>query len=130
MKTTTLDKIILFILATLIFIFFWNQYKFSEYAMDEFYAEIKSPEGIQNLPLKNDNYISLKNNKVGIIIKDRKCYFAENDCPNQTCVHSGYVTTPGQILVCLPNKIIITIKKYDDTLIKKKKIEEYDAVTK
>lgn len=38
--------------------------------------------------------------------------FKEADCPDQICVHTGWLQKPGDIAVCLPNKAIITITGY------------------
>lgn len=33
----------------------------------------------------------------------------EADCPDQICVHFGWIKTVGQTIVCLPHKLIIRI---------------------
>lgn len=42
------------------------------------------------------------------------------DCPDKRDVKQGRITKPGQIIVCLPNKMTVTIKDKN----------EYDAITK
>jgi len=34
----------------------------------------------------------------------------EADCPNQICVKSGWLSKPGQISFCAPNKVKVVIK--------------------
>lgn len=34
----------------------------------------------------------------------------EADCPNQICVKSGWLSKPGQIAFCAPNKVKVVIK--------------------
>lgn len=48
-------------------------------------------------------------------IKDKKVRIIDSPCPNKTCVDQGW-TSP---IVCLPNKVIITIQDYG----------EFDAVS-
>ena len=48
----------------------------------------------------NYNIISVKHN--GIRVKAA-------DCPNQVDVKVGWISKPGQLIVCLPNKLIISI---------------------
>ncbi|MGH4121075.1 NusG domain II-containing protein [Clostridium sp.] len=48
----------------------------------------------------NYNIISVKRN--GIKVKAA-------DCPNQLDVKVGWISQPGEIIVCLPNKLIISI---------------------
>lgn len=31
------------------------------------------------------------------------------DCPSQDCVHVGKITEPGQIIACLPNRVLIKL---------------------
>ncbi len=31
-------------------------------------------------------------------------------CPDQICVHQGWISQPGKPIVCLPNKLIIEIR--------------------
>lgn len=32
------------------------------------------------------------------------------DCPDKICVHTGAISQPGEIIACLPHKLIIEIK--------------------
>ncbi len=36
--------------------------------------------------------------------------FEKSDCPNQTCVDTGWLTKAGDKAVCLPNKVVISIE--------------------
>ena len=47
------------------------------------------------------NTILVKHN--GISIKDA-------DCPHKECVKSGWISEPGEMIVCLPYKLIISIE--------------------
>jgi len=31
-------------------------------------------------------------------------------CPDQDCIRQGWINRPGQIIVCLPNKIVVKIQ--------------------
>ncbi|MGI6421643.1 MAG: NusG domain II-containing protein [Syntrophomonadaceae bacterium] len=42
--------------------------------------------------------------------KDR-IRFEKSDCPEQICVHTGWLSKFGDIAVCMPNKTIIDIQK-------------------
>ena len=35
--------------------------------------------------------------------------FAESDCPDQVCVHAGWLRSPGQFAACLPNNLYVKI---------------------
>ena len=38
---------------------------------------------------------------------------AHSDCPSQDCVHTGWVSRAGGQIVCLPNRLIITVTGSD-----------------
>lgn len=39
--------------------------------------------------------------------------FLHAECPDQVCVHTGWISRPGQIAVCLPAGVIIRIEGHD-----------------
>lgn len=45
-----------------------------------------------------------------ILAEKGRIRFYESDCPNQTCVETGWLTKTGDKAVCLPNKVVITIE--------------------
>ena len=53
-----------------------------------------------DLNFEYHNIIEVKNGKIGII---------SANCPDKTCVNSGFISKPGQIAVCVPSKLIIQI---------------------
>lgn len=32
-----------------------------------------------------------------------------SDCPTQDCVHTGWISKPGQSIVCLPNRLVVEL---------------------
>ncbi|MEI7542933.1 MAG: NusG domain II-containing protein [bacterium] len=44
-----------------------------------------------------------------IEVKDKKVRVLKSDCPNQICIHAGWISQPGQSLICLPNKVVVNI---------------------
>lgn len=49
-----------------------------------------------------------------IEIGDKKVRVIEADCPDQLDVKQGYISRPGEVIVCLPNKLVIEIKGIGD----------------
>lgn len=39
---------------------------------------------------------------------------AESDCLRKICVHTGIISRPGENIVCVPNKIILSIEQDKD----------------
>ena len=47
-------------------------------------------------------------------IGDGKVRVIEADCPDQLDVKQGYISKTGEIIVCLPNRLVIEIKGIED----------------
>ena len=45
-----------------------------------------------------------------IEIAGDRARFLSSDCPDQVCVHTGFVSKPGQSAVCLPNRVTLYIE--------------------
>jgi hypothetical protein len=46
-------------------------------------------------------------------IKDHSIKVIDADCKDKICEKSGFISDPGQIIVCLPHKLMIEIKSTD-----------------
>lgn len=44
-----------------------------------------------------------------LIIKDGKADMTDADCPDKVCVNQKPISKEGESIVCLPNKVIITV---------------------
>mgnify|MGYP001004880937 FL=1 len=44
-----------------------------------------------------------------ILAEKGRIRFLSSDCPNQTCVKTGWLERPGAKAVCIPSKVVITI---------------------
>lgn len=44
------------------------------------------------------------------VIKDGQAAITEASCPDKICVHTGWISETGQTIVCLPNRVSVTIK--------------------
>lgn len=50
-------------------------------------------------------------------IKDGKAHMLHANCPDQICVHQGYIDEKGGMITCLPNRVVIqAISGEEDTL--------------
>ena len=58
--------------------------------------------------LSEDRELNL-NGTSRLVIKDGKADITEADCPDKVCVKQKPISKAGESLVCLPNKIIITV---------------------
>lgn len=62
-------------------------------------------------PLDEDKKIQVRENghKNIIEIKDGKVHMIDSDCHNQDCVHQGTISRKNESIVCLPNKVVVSI---------------------
>lgn len=49
-------------------------------------------------------------------IQGGKAHMLSADCPDQICVHQGYIDENGGIITCLPNRVVIQAAGGEDTL--------------
>lgn len=52
------------------------------------------------ITLSNGMKLSVKNGKIAVI---------ESDCKDKLCENFGYISTPGQVIACVPNATIVSI---------------------
>ena len=49
-----------------------------------------------------------------IEIEDSSIKILDSDCRDKICIKSGFISKPGQLLVCLPHKLMVEIKSNDN----------------
>ena len=76
------------------------------------FAVITTPDGTRELPLSTDTALKLEGNghTLTAVISGGGIYVKESDCPDGVCVAEGKASLPGEMIVCLPAGIMITIK--------------------
>ena len=53
---------------------------------------------------------TIKINETNVLrIKDGSAKMAEADCPDQICVHQRNISKNGETIICLPNKVVVTV---------------------
>lgn len=60
-------------------------------------------------PLSRDCEIGLNGGTNILVIKDRTAKIVEADCPDQVCVRHKAISKKGESIICLPNKIVVSI---------------------
>lgn len=58
--------------------------------------------------LTADKTVTLSGNTV--VIADEKVRMSEADCKNQICVRHSTISKKGESIVCLPNRVIVTVE--------------------
>ena len=50
-----------------------------------------------------------------LVIENGYAWMSEAECPDQICVHMGKIHLNGQLVVCLPNGVIVTVEGGEDS---------------
>lgn len=73
-------------------------------------------ERIMELPLtakySDEVIVPLKNGEATILIEDGKVKvlpLPKHTCPNGICYAMGWIEKPGETIICLPNKMVLSI---------------------
>jgi hypothetical protein len=90
---------------------FWNKMAGRESGTKPAVAVIYVNDEIVNkMDLNNDKSLDLLNGKVRIEVKASRIRVARSDCPKQICVNTGWIKSPGEVIVCVPYRVLIEIK--------------------
>ena len=94
------------------------------YSVDGKYVTIEQRDNLIGIyPLNVDKEIEIEHrgevvNK--IVIEDGYCYMKEAKCPDHLCIKQGKVNKSGQTIVCLPNRVVVTVVDSDSS--------DYDSI--
>ena len=107
------DKLLALILVV-IFIFAIGQYTFVSISKVKRTIIIRSDgEIVQQIPLnKTTEIITTIKSKEGTItmqVKNGKVHIIESTCHDKLCIKQGWISKTGESIVCLPNRISISI---------------------
>ena len=61
-------------------------------------------------PLNIDGVFPLNGGTNVLVIEGGTAYLNYSDCPDHTCENTGKIHYVGQTIVCLPNKLSVTIR--------------------
>ena len=67
---------------------------------------------VRQIPLETAEdacFVLPENTKVGFQIENRRIRFYETDCPDKLCENAGFLDSPNQLAVCLPNRVSLRI---------------------
>ena len=62
---------------------------------------------------KNGSYV-LNGGTNTLVIEDGYAWMTESQCPDKICEHMGKIRYNGQLIVCLPNGVIVTVEGGED----------------
>ena len=44
--------------------------------------------------------------------QDSRVHMLWSDCPDKICRRMGWIAEPGQVVVCMPNKVVISVREH------------------
>lgn len=68
-------------------------------------------------PLDKDASYTLGGGTNTLTVKDGKAYMSYSNCPDHVCERTGKVKHVGETIVCLPNKITVTVTGVSDNAV-------------
>jgi hypothetical protein len=66
-------------------------------------------EYIGTYSLLTDREISISGGKNILKIDGGEAFMTHADCPDHVCVNTGKISKVGQSIICLPNKVTVTV---------------------
>lgn len=81
-------------------------------AASALYAVVQNDDGFyQVLPLNEDARVTVTGDLGTNVIEvaDGRVRCVESDCANQVCTDTGWVSSPGQMIVCLPHRLVVEV---------------------
>lgn len=112
------DKIAALLIICFIIISFLGSYMYKkQFKSHQSIAVIKQDGKIiksinlKQVKAKEEFKINYKDNNYNIIaVEPGKIRFVDANCPDKLCVKEGWISEPGQIVVCLPHRLMIEIE--------------------
>lgn len=101
-------------LICIAFLFFWNTdnsghgQKAAIYIDGVLYGEYYLSDNVPDFTIETRyglNVISIKDGKIGVI---------KADCPDKTCVNTGFTDNPACPVICMPHRLEIVIMDSSD----------------
>ena len=65
---------------------------------------------VAEYPLNENGVFSLNGGTNVLVIENGEAYLNFSSCPDHTCENTGRIRYVGETIICLPNKLSITIK--------------------
>jgi hypothetical protein len=114
MKLKKLDYVVIIILILFTIVSFFATLLIYNKKYDEKYVEIQiNGKFYKKIPLDNHEEIiniTTTDGTNSIEISKGKVHILDADCRDKICIKDGYKSNVGEMLVCLPHKVVIQIK--------------------
>ncbi len=65
----------------------------------------------ETVPLTGDSDLTLRDVGMRFEVREGGIRVVESDCPHKVCVNTGWITRSGQIIACVPNRIVVRVER-------------------
>jgi len=120
---TVYDKILIGIIILVSIISIVFPFFFLDKDSKEGVIIIKSSNKLKKIPLvetyRDEAIIYKARGPIGLSVIEAfqgKVRMKSSPCPDQICVHTGWIERAGPKIICVPNKIIIWIEKEENDI--------------
>jgi hypothetical protein len=69
---------------------------------------------VETLPLNEDKVLRLRDVGMTFEVRDGRVRVVESDCPHDVCVNTGWICRSGQIIACVPNRVVVRIEEPEE----------------
>jgi len=72
---------------------------------------IEAPGGTSVVPLGDNAELRIEglHGDVEVVVRDGGVWVEGADCPDRVCVHTGTIDSPGSVIACVPNAVVVRI---------------------
>ncbi|MFA5468683.1 MAG: NusG domain II-containing protein [Sphaerochaetaceae bacterium] len=109
MQKVRLGDVIIFLLATLLIVFSFTFYKGLSGRPE---VRVRADGGEWVYDLAADTTATFKGpvGETTIEIKEGRVRVVDSDCKNKVCIAAGWISSPGQWIICLPNNVFVRLE--------------------
>lgn len=109
MTTIRIGDIIIFLLAVALIV---ASFSFYNNLSGKPEVRVKSGAGESIYDLSVDTQATFKGpvGETTIEIKGGQVHVSDSDCRNKVCIAAGWIASPGEWIICLPNNVFVRIE--------------------
>lgn len=75
------------------------------------FVTLVSEGGTEVYSLKEDRTVTVESNGITLclVIEDESARITSSDCPSKVCVNTGGITKAGEMIACIPARVLVKI---------------------
>ena len=104
------DRILIFVLVAIASFYFVRLFFVSNEGREALVKVGSNPSQKVSLEINKRINVEGEKGRVVIEVKEGRVRVVESSCFQKICVNTGWIDKPGQNIVCLPNKVLVTIE--------------------